>query len=117
MAQIRELRDPHGVVYEAVKILPDNKHKVGLIETLAELEEANRYVSKDFPKSRLHKVVGVKQNVFRADINKHTGWRIHVQHSSDSNHLILNDVLEGQDHDAVLRLIKTRQHRYVSPRR
>jgi hypothetical protein len=117
MAQIRELRDPHGVVYEAVKILPDTKHKVGLIETLAELEEASRYASNDFPKARLHKVAGVKQDVFRADINKHSGWRIHVQHSSDGKHLILNDVLEGKEHDAVVRLIKTKRHRYVSPRR
>lgn len=117
MARIHELRDPHGVVYEAVKMLPDTKHKVGLVETLAELEEADRYASNDFPKARLHKVAGVKQNVFRADINKHSGWRIHVQHSIDGKHLILNDVLEGKDHDAVVRLIKTRRHRYVAPRR
>ena len=117
MAQILEVRDPYGVVYDAVKILPDPKHKVGLIETLAELEEASRYVSKDFPKARMHKVAGIKQDVFRADINKYTGWRMHVQHSPDGGHLILNDVLEGKDHDAVVRLIRTRPHRYVSPRR
>jgi hypothetical protein len=117
MAQIRELRDPHGVIYEAVEILPDTKHKVGLVETLAELEQASRYMNKDFPKARMHKVAGIKQDVFRADINKHSGWRMHVQHSIDGKHLILNDVLEGKEHDAVVRLIKTRLHRYVSPRR
>jgi len=119
MAQIKEIRDPHGVLYEAAKLLPDNVHKLAMLEALAELEDRESHRSRSFPKTRLHKVVGIRERVYRADINKTSGWRLNVQYVdglSEEGHLLLNDVLEGKDHDAVLRLIKKRKHRYVLPR-
>jgi hypothetical protein len=119
MAQIKEIRDPHGVLHEAAKILPDESHKLAMLEALAELEDEGSHRSRCFPKTRLHKVVGIRERVYRADIRKTSGWRLNVQYvdgATEGGHLLLNDVLEAKDHDAVIRLIKKKKHRYVSPR-
>lgn len=120
MAQIKEIRDPHGVLHEANKTLPDNQHRLALLEALAELEDRQCHRTHTFHKTRLHKVKGIKESVYRADIEKITGWRLHVQYVQDGSqdgHLLLNDVLAGKEHDAVVRLIKTRKDRYVSPKK
>jgi hypothetical protein len=115
MAKTREIRDPHGVVHQANRILRDKKLKLGLLDALAELEDEECFARKSFPKTRLHKVTGVKESVFRADVDQKTGWRLHVQHAPDGTHILLNDILESRVHDHAARMIKTRKHRYVTP--
>jgi hypothetical protein len=113
MAEMKALIDQYGVIHEANKVLPDDAHRIGLIEALSELEDQNAYVKREFPKTRLHKVKGVKQSIYRADIQKTSGWRLHLQFEKQNGHLLLKDVVDGQDHDAVQRVIKAKKHRYV----
>jgi hypothetical protein len=42
--------------------------------------------------------------------NKVSGWRIHVQYTNGEIHL--KDVIEGQRHDDVLEVIKSKKLRY-----
>ena len=112
MAQIKSLLDEFGVIHEANKILPDNDHKLRLVEALAELEDNECHRTRSFPKTRLHKVAGVKEAIYRADINKTSGWRIHVQYNKELNQLHLKDVIPGQQHDEVTDIIKAKKDRY-----
>jgi hypothetical protein len=79
-------------------------------EALAELEDNECHRTRSFPKTRLHRVSGVKQTVYRADINKVSGWRIHLQYINGN--IALKDVIEGRRHDDVLKVIKTKKGRY-----
>ncbi len=110
MAKNITLHDEHGIIYEAMKILPDDALKICFLEALAELEDNERHRTRKFPKTRLHKVKGVKQAVYRADIDKVSGWRIHVQYINGQIHL--KDVIEGQRHDDVIEVIKSKKTRY-----
>ncbi len=110
MAQTLTLCDEYGVIYEAMKILPDNELKIDFLEALAELEDKECHRTRKFPKTRLHRVNGVKQAIYRADINKISGWRIHVQYINGQIHL--KDIIEGQRHDDVIQVIKSRKSRY-----
>ena len=110
MTQIKTLVDEHGIINEACKKLPDNPHKISFMEALGELEDNNCYVSKTFPKTRLHRVKGVKQQVYRADIDKISGWRIHLQLIDGK--LYLRDIIEGQRHDDASKVIKKKKIRY-----
>ncbi|MBF2087282.1 MAG: hypothetical protein IGR80_05680 [Synechococcales cyanobacterium K44_A2020_017] len=110
MAQTLTLCDEYGIIYQAMKILPDDQLKIGFLEALAELEDNECHRTRTFPKTRLHKVKGVKQAIYRADIDKISGWRIHVQYINGQIHL--KDIIEGQKHDDVLNVIKSRKARY-----
>jgi len=110
MAQTLTLCDEYGIIYQAMKILPDDQLKISFLEALAELEDNECHRTRTFPKTRLHKVKGVKQAVYRADIDKISGWRIHVQYINGQIHL--KDIIEGQKHDDVLDVIKSRKARY-----
>ena len=112
MAKVKALLDQFGIIYEANKTLPDNEHKIALMEALAELEDNNCYRERSFPKTRLHKVKGVKQAIYRADINQASGWRLHLQFHKESGQLHLKDVIQGQLHDDVNRVIKSKKGRY-----
>lgn len=79
MAQTLILCDEYGIIYQAMKILPNNELKISFLEALAELEDNECHRTRKFPKTRLHKIKGVKQAVYRADIDKISGWRIHIQ--------------------------------------
>jgi hypothetical protein len=109
MAQNLTLCDEYGIIYEAMKILPDDELKICFLEALAELEEQECHRTRQFPKTRLHKVKGVKQAVYRADIDKVSGWRIHVQYVNGQIHL--KDIIEGQRHDNVIEVIKSKKSR------
>ena len=113
MAQTNELFDGWGVIYDAVKRLPSAGLKAAFIEALAELEDHECHRTRKFPKTRLHRVVGYKEAVYRADIDKVSGWRIHVQYESGQVHL--KDVIDGQKHDDVLRQIEAKKIRYRRP--
>jgi hypothetical protein len=110
MAELKRLLDEYGIIYDAMKMLPDAKLKVEFLDALAELENNECHRTRSFPKTRLHRVSGVKQAIYRADINKISGWRIHVQYI-DGN-IVLKDVIEGSRHDDVIRVINTKKGRY-----
>jgi len=110
MAEIKPLLDEYGVIHEANKILPDVLHKVKFLESLAELEDNQAHRTRTFPKTRLHKVEGIKQKIYRADINKMSGWRMHIQYIDSAIHL--KDIIEGQLHDDVVRVIQSKKDQY-----
>lgn len=110
MAQTLTLCDEYGIIYEAMKILPSDQLKINFLEALAELEDKECHRTRQFPKTRLHKVKGVKQAIYRADIDKISGWRIHIQYINQQIHL--KDIIEGQKHDDVIDVIKSKKTRY-----
>ena len=109
MATRKPLIDEHGVIRDAVKTLPDPL-KIEFLDALAELEDSECHRQRSFPKTRLHRVRGVKQAVYRADINKISGWRIHLQY--EEGNVALKQVIEGKLHDNALRVIKTQKGRF-----
>ena len=97
MPEIKQLIDEYGIIYEANKILP-LELKVSFLESLAELEDNNCHKTRTFPKTRLHKITGIKQAIYRADIDKISGWRLHVQYIKFDNgrsYLVLKDIIKG----------------------
>jgi hypothetical protein len=110
MAQTLNLCDEYGIIYEAMKVLPNDELKIDFLEALAELEDNECHRTRKFPKTRLHKVKGVKQAIYRADIDKVSGWRIHVQYINQQIHL--KDIIERQKHDDVIDVIKSKKTRY-----
>jgi hypothetical protein len=113
MTDVKPLFDQYGVIHEANKILPDDDHKIALVEALAELEDNECHRTHNYPITKLHKVVGVKQPIYRAYIKKMSGWRLHLQFNSEVNQLHLKDVVEGSLHDDVIHVIKVKNYRYV----
>jgi len=113
MAQIKALLDEYGVIYEANKRLPDDDHRLQLVEALAELEDNNCYVRHSFPKTQLHKIKGIKQAIYRAYIYKTSGWRIHLQLDDRTHQIHLKEIVEGQLHDDVIKVVKASKGRYV----
>ena len=111
MAQIKALLDEFGVIHEATKKLPDDRHLLQFLEALAELEDNESHRTRTFSKTRLHRVKGIQQAVYRADIDKISGWRIHIQYTEGQLHL--KDIIEGQRHDDVIEVIKSKKGRYV----
>jgi hypothetical protein len=114
VARISPLFDAWGVIYEAAKRLPTADLKLGFLEALAELEDHECHRTRKFPKTRLHRVVGYKEPVYRADIDKISGWRLHLQYEDGQIHL--KDIIEGQKHDDVLREIVAKKVRYEKKR-
>ncbi len=110
MARVKPLEDDHGVIREASRSLPSEDLKVAFLEAIAELEDNDAHRTRTFPKTRLHRVTGLKQAIYRADVTKTSGWRIHVQY--DSNRLALRDLVRGKDHDEVIEVIKAKANRY-----
>lgn len=110
MARTIILWDEYGIIHEAMKILPNDQLKLDFLESLAELEDHECHRTRQFPKTRLHKVKGIKQSVYRADIDKLSGWRIHVQYVNGQIHL--KDIIQGQKHDDVIEVIKSKKIRY-----
>lgn len=111
--KIKPIRDLYGVIADAFSILPVEYH-TKFIQSLCELEDNECHKKQEFPHTRLHKVKGCKQSVFRADIDKISGWRLHLQFSktNDISYIDLCDIIEEQDHDDVLNSIKSKKNRY-----
>lgn len=110
MGQTLTLCDKYGIIHQAMKILPDDQLKIGFLEALAELQDNECHRTRKFPKTRLHKIKGVKQAIYRGDIDKISGWRLHIQYIEGEIHL--KDIIEGQRHDDVLEVIKSKKARY-----
>ena len=115
MARTNPLFDEWGVIYAAVKNLPSDELKLRFLEALAELEDHDCYRTRSFPKTRLHRVVGYKEPVYRADVDKISGWRLHVQYDDGQVHL--KDLIEGQKPDDVLGQIESKKVRYERRRK
>jgi hypothetical protein len=109
MAEIKILHDGFGVIFDAEKNLPKDL-KVNFLEALAELENNDCHKTRKFPKTRLHRVAGREQAIYRADVNKTSGWRIHIQYIDGEIHL--KDIIEGNKHDDVNKIIKSKKGRY-----
>ena len=112
MAEIKKLLDQFGIIHEADKTLPDDSFKLKFLASLAELEDNTCHKTKQFPKTRLHRVTGYDKAIYRADIDKTSGWRIHVQYDKSNNQLVLKDIICGQKHDDVIKVIKSKKERY-----
>ncbi|MDS3859820.1 hypothetical protein RIF25_03260 [Thermosynechococcaceae cyanobacterium BACA0444] len=110
MAQTLTFCDEYGIIYQVMRILPSDQLKIRFVEALAELEDHECHRKRTFPKTRLHKIKGIKQAIYRADIDKISGWRIHIQYLNGKNYL--KDIIEGQKHDDVLDIIKSKKGRY-----
>lgn len=115
MADIQILIDEYGIIKEAEKILP-TEFKLNFLTALAELEDRDCYKHQAFPKTKLHIVKGQKLStakIYRAYIDKISGWRIHLQCSTEQNNtIILKQIIPGQKHDDCLDIIKSQRHRY-----
>lgn len=110
MPKIKPILDEWGVILEAQRKLPDERHRLQFLEALAELQNNDSYVQRQFPKTRLHRLSGVDQAVYRADVDKISGWRIHVQLLDGKLHL--KDLVPGEEHDRAAGAVKTRKVRY-----
>jgi hypothetical protein len=111
VARTIPLFDEWGVICDAARRLPNHQLKLDFLDALAELEGHECHRTRKFPKTRLHRVFGYKEAVYRADIDKISGWRIHLQYEDGQVHL--KDVIDGQKHDDVLGQIETKKVRYV----
>ena len=111
MARTNPLVDAWGVIHDASGRLPTKELKLGFLDALAELEDHECHRTRKFPKTRLHRVVGYKEPVYRADVDKISGWRIHLQYEDGQVHL--KDVVEGRKHDDALGQIEAKKIRYV----
>lgn len=111
MAQPKGFLDDFGVLMECQKILPDDRHRLQLLQTIAELENNECHRTQIFPVSRFHKIKGIQEKIYRADIDKISGWRLHMQYSADKR-LHLKDVIAGSNHDHVVKVIKSKKERY-----
>ena len=111
--RIKKIDDEWGVIREADKILPDNKHRLLFLRSIAELEDNECHISRNFPISQLHKVDGIKNlSIYRAYIGKTSGWRIHLQYDKKSNYLKLKQVINRKRHDNCIDVINSHRHRY-----
>lgn len=110
MAEIKPIYDEYGIIFEAQKRLTDNALRIAFFEALAELEDNECHRTRTFPKTRLHRVAGTREAIYRADITKISGWRIHLQYIDGRLHL--KDLIDGDLHDETLKVIKSRKHRY-----
>lgn len=55
-------------------------------------------------------MVGTKKAIYRADVDKVSGWRFHVQYVNGDLHL--KDLISGALHDKVLNVIDSKRDRY-----
>lgn len=109
MTQIKAILDEYGIINEASKNLP-REYWESLILALAELEDNDCHRKRNFPVTRLHRVKGITEAIYRADIDKISGWRIHLQYGDEGLHL--KDIICGDDHDRVIEIIKSKRGRY-----
>lgn len=109
MTQIKQILDEFGIIHQASKNLPKELWN-DLILSLSELEDNECHRLQMFPVTRLHKLEGVKEPIYRADINKVSGWRIHLQYVDKK--LYLKDLLSQKQHDDPIRVVKSKQGRY-----
>ncbi|GEM_PF-237740 len=105
----KPLYDEYGVIREAWKILPP-EFRDKFLEALAELEDNECHRQRSFPKTQLHRVTGSQEAVYRAYIDKISGWRLHIMYEDGAIHL--KDIISPEKHDPVIEVIKSKKYRY-----
>ncbi|WP_204104356.1 MULTISPECIES: hypothetical protein [Spirulina sp. CCY15215] len=103
------LYDEYGVIREAWKILP-SEFRDDFLEVLAELEDNECHRQRQFSKTQLHRVSNYDPAVYRAYIDKISGWRLHLMYQDGAIHL--KDIISPERHDSVIQVIKSKEHRY-----
>lgn len=106
--KVKPLKDGLGVITKAYKILPP-EFRDDFFESVSELENNDNHINRT-QRLRIHKIEGTN-NVYRADVDKNSGWRIHFKYNND-NYIKLCDVLTRQEHDSCLKKIHDRKNRY-----
>ena len=107
----KPLVDRFGIIREASKTLPDDALKLKFLAALGELEDNDAHRSRNFPITQLHKVTGVQQAIYRAYVDKISGWRLHLQYAKNDE-LHLKDLLPPDKHDRVIEAIRAKSDRY-----
>ena len=110
MAEIKPIFDEYGIIFEAEKCLP-KEFKLDFLTAIAELENNENHRTFTFPKTNLHKIVGFDKSIYRAYINKISGWRIHLQYNKNG-YIVLIDIIDPKKHDNVQEIIKSKKRRY-----
>lgn len=108
--QVKKLKDDNGCLYQVYKTLPFDYYEK-FLKAIAELEDKANHIRHTFPLTELHKVRGTTKSVYRAYIDKTSGWRLHVQYG-ENEYLLLIEVLPPSEHDDASRVIKTRKGKY-----
>jgi hypothetical protein len=109
MMRDKPLYDEYGIIREAWKILP-SEFRDKFLEALAELEDNECHRQRSFPKTQLHKVTGYPEPVYRAYIDKISGWRLHIMYEDSAIHL--KDIISPEQHDPVIKVIQSKEYRY-----
>lgn len=107
---VKPLKDEYGIIMDAVDELPEDLHEA-FLKSVKELEDNNAHIKRQFPQTRLHKIEGTKKAIYRADVTKTSGWRIHLQYGDD-NFIRLCDLVSGNQHDEALRVVQSKKERY-----
>lgn len=105
----KAIYDEYGVIREAWKILPA-EFRDDFLEALAELEDNECHRKRQFPKTQLHRVSGYEEAVYRAYIDKMSGWRLHLMYQDGAIHL--KDIISPERHDPVIKVIQSKEYRY-----
>lgn len=104
----KTLIDENGIIRQAWESLSEDKLKMGFLQTLAELTDNNLWKQgarpKNFPHARVHPLPGRKPLIYRADVDKLSGWRVHF-HLRDKA-VVLLDLATGKEHDRVQQVAK-----------
>ncbi|MDB9315248.1 hypothetical protein PN462_19190 [Spirulina sp. CS-785/01] len=105
----KPLYDEYGVIREAWKTLP-LEFRNDFLEALAELEDNECHRQRNFPKTQLHRIKGYEEAVYRAYIDKISGWRLHLMYQDGAIHL--KDIIPPNQHDPVIKVIQSKEYRY-----
>ncbi|NMC64282.1 MAG: hypothetical protein GYA55_14050 [SAR324 cluster bacterium] len=109
MTQIMQILDEYGIIYEASSRLPENLWD-DLILSLSELEDNECHRIHKFPITRLHRIAGLKEEVYRADVKKSSCWRIHLQYGNKM--LILKQLSSPEQHDSPIKYVQSQSRRF-----
>lgn len=110
MTREKPLYDEYGIIREAWKILPP-EFRDKFLEALSELEDNECHRQRNFPKTQLHRVTNSQEAVYRAYIDKISGWRLHIMYGDDGA-VHLKYIITPDKHDTVLKVIKSKKYRY-----
>lgn len=114
----KPLIDEFAVFAKAYKTLPESLYK-DFLKAISELEDNECHRTHKFPHTQLHSIEGdIKDySVYRAYINKLSGWRLHLQYGKKDHYLHVIDIIPGNNHDHVIKEIKNKKNRYQKKRK
>lgn len=113
MADIKKLKDEHGIINKTKKILP-LEYYASALAALAELEDNECHRTHTFPHTKLHKLTGVSLpigDVYECYIDKISGWRYQVVYTKDQFISLLN-ISTPEEHDRVDKVVKSKKNKF-----